>query len=216
MEKKRNRKLLIRFIAIGILTVCVAGLIYLVGISYDTQPLPVDKEIQNVFFGLRNEVLNFFVKGITHLGDSTTIIALCAVLLILPSRKIFGLPVSLGALAGLAVYKPMKEIFLRARPDVSLHLVEQGGYSFPSGHSVTSVIVYGLLFYLLRKYCKKPHLRRIFSGICLFLAVAIGISRIYVGVHWPSDVFTGWCIGGILLLLEITILERIGEKNESI
>ena len=107
----------------------------------------------------------------------------------------------------------MKHIFLRVRPEEIYHLVEQGGYSFPSGHAATSVAVYGLLFYLIRKHCKKSAVRTVLSGICLFLAATVGMSRLYVGVHWFTDVAAGMCIGGVSALTAVLILEKLEERH---
>ena len=195
--------------AAAVLAILAGFITYQVGVVYGTEALPVDLSIQKAFFSMRGPVLNSIVIAITHLSDTVTIVAFCAVLLVLPNRKQYGVPLSLAALGGLAFYKPMKHIFLRARPDAALHLVEQGGFSFPSGHSVTSVIFYGLSIYLLSKHCKNQRLRKVLTVICGFLALSIGPSRIYVGVHWPTDVLAGWCIGGAVLLVSICILERI-------
>ena len=212
MAKKKTR------LAAGIvafLFVCCVLLCYQVGVRYDLEPLPLDKAVQDWFFALRTGWLNTGIIFITHISDPVTIVALCAVLLILPSRRTYGIPVSLAAAAGLIIYKPMKHFFLRARPDAALHLVEQGGFSFPSGHSVTSVIVFGLLFYLIRRHCKDERLRNCLCALCLFLAAAIGLTRIYVGVHWPTDVLTGWCIGGMVLTIIIYIMERRNDAFNS-
>ena len=195
--------------AAAVLAILAGFITYQVGVVYGTEALPVDLSIQKAFFSLRGPVLNSIVIAITHLSDTVTIVAFCVVLLVLPNRKQYGVPLSLAALGGLAFYKPMKHFFLRARPDAALHLVEQGGFSFPSGHSVTSVIFYGLSIYLLSKHCKNQRLRKVLTVICGFLALSIGPSRIYVGVHWPTDVLAGWCIGGVVLLVSICILERI-------
>ena len=165
---------------------------------------------------MRGGFSDVLVSALTHCGDTITIIILCAVLLFLPSRLKYGLPVSLAALTGLAFYKPMKHLFMRARPDKALHLVEQGGYSFPSGHSVTSVIVYGLLVFLIRKHCKNKRLKNFLTVLCSILAAGIGPSRIYVGVHWPTDVLCGWLIGSAVLIIAVTILERMNKKNEDL
>lgn len=193
----------------AVLAVLAAYITYQVGVVNQTDPLPLDLAVQKAFFSLRGPLLNPLVIAVTHLSDTVTIVAFCAILLILPNRKKYGLPVSLASLGGLAIYKPMKHIFLRARPDAALHLVKQGGFSFPSGHSVTSVIFYGVLIYLLNRHCKNDKLRKVLAVICGFLALAIGPSRIYVGVHWPTDVLAGWCIGGAVLMVSICILERI-------
>ncbi|MCI6854201.1 MAG: phosphatase PAP2 family protein [Firmicutes bacterium] len=207
MISRKGRRCMIGLAAV--LAVLAAYITYQVGVVYQTDPLPLDLAVQKAFFSLRGPLLNPLVIAVTHLSDTVTIVAFCAILLILPNRKKYGLPVSLASLGGLAIYKPMKHIFLRARPDAALHLVKQGGFSFPSGHSVTSVIFYGVLIYLLNRHCKNDKLRKVLTVICGFLALTIGPSRIYVGVHWPTDVLAGWCIGGAVLMVSICILERI-------
>ena len=217
MEKRMISKKGCRIMlaAAAVLVLMAAFITYQVGAVYDTEPLPLDLAVQKAFFSLRSQILNPIVILITHLSDTVTIIAFCAILLVMPNRKQYGVPLSLAALGGLAFYKPMKHIFLRARPDTALHLVTQGGYSFPSGHSVTSAIFYGLLIYLLNRHCKNEKLKKILGAVCGFLALAIGPSRIYVGVHWPTDVLAGWCIGGAVLLVSICILERIYDGSHS-
>ena len=217
MEKRMISKKGCRIMlaAAAVLVLMAAFITYQVGAVYDTEPLPLDLAVQKAFFSLRSQILNPIVILITHLSDTVTIIAFCAILLVMPNRKQYGVPLSLAALGGLAFYKPMKHIFLRARPDTALHLVTQGGYSFPSGHSVTSAIFYGLLIYLLNRHCKNEKLKKILGAVCGFLALAIGPSRIYVGVNWPTDVLAGWCIGGAVLLVSICILERIYDGAHS-
>ena len=217
MEKRMISKKGCRIMlaAAAVLVLMAAFITYQVGAVYDTEPLPLDLAVQKAFFSLRSQILNPIVILITHLSDTVTIIAFCAILLVMPNRKQYGVPLSLAALGGLAFYKPLKHIFLRARPDTALHLVTQGGYSFPSGHSVTSAIFYGLLIYLLNRHCKNEKLKKILGAVCGFLALAIGPSRIYVGVHWPTDVLAGWCIGGAVLLVSICILERIYDGAHS-
>ena len=202
-------------IAAAVILLAAAGYItYEVAAVYETLPLPLDKAVQNFFFSLRGPVQDVIISSITHLSDTVTIIAFCIVLLILPNRKTYGLPVSLACMGGVAIYKPLKHFVLRARPDASLHLVTQGGYSFPSGHSVTSIVFYGLMLYLIQKHCKNEKLKTVLSWICGILAAVIGPSRIYVGVHWPTDVLAGWCLGGGILIIAILILEKIYVKKE--
>lgn len=195
--------------------ICAGMITYILNARYGMGATPFDLAVQKFFISIRTDFFNVLISTLTHCSDTVTIILLCIVLVILPNRKKYGIPVTLAELVGLAIYKPMKHLFLRARPDVVYHLVEQGGYSFPSGHSTTSVIVYGLLFYLIRKNCKNEKLKNILSAICLILALTIAPSRLYVGVHWATDVLCGAFIGFGVLMLAITILERTN-KNESI
>lgn len=201
-----------------LLAVFIAAAIYtswVVGVQYDGSPLPIDLSVQEAFISLRGGISDVIAVFITHLGDTKTIVMLCiALLLITKTRGKYGIPVTVSALMGLAIYKPMKHIFLRARPDEVLHMVEQGGYSFPSGHSVSALIVYGLLTYLIRKHCKNPAIKNVLSAICAVLSITIGLSRIYVGVHWPTDVFAGLAIGGAVLMFVTIILDRVAVKEK--
>ena len=202
---------------IALLSFGVAGILtFLLVSAYGMGPTPIDLAVLEFMVSIRNDFLNLVVAAITHCGDTVTIVALCAILVILPTRKKYGFPLTLAALSGLAIYKPMKHIFLRARPDVMYHIVEQGGYSFPSGHTTSSIIVYGLLLYLIRKHCKNETLKNILSGVCIFLACLIPPSRLYVGVHWTTDVLCGIFIAFGVVTLAIAILERIYKKNESL
>ncbi len=196
----------VSFITVGIIT-------YVLAASYNMGATPLDLSVQMFFINMRNGVMNVLIPLLTHCSDTVTTVALCAILVILPTRKHYGFPLTLAALGNLAIYKTMKHMFLRARPDVMYHLVEQGGYSFPSGHSATSVLVYGLLFYLIRKHCKNEALKNILSAICLVFAIFIGPSRLYVGVHWATDVICGMLIGFAVLMITISILEHIYNRK---
>lgn len=217
MKDYRTRRCAFLGIIIVLAAVCgfITWKVAAVGPDYVTA---ADLAVQQWFLGIRNGFLNVAVTLLTHTTDTITIVILCALLILspIPGRMKYGLPVTLTALGDMAVYKTMKHIFLRQRPDVMYHLVEQGGYSFPSGHSATSVAVYGLLFYLIRRHCRNPLAKNVLSGICLFLAVGVGPSRLYVGVHWFTDVLAGWCIGGIAVLIAIVILEKLEERHESV
>ena len=100
---------------------------------------------------------------------------------------------SLSAVNSALMTLIFKHIFVRSRPG-HIRLVEQDGYSFPSGHSMISVCVYGYLFYLARKI-KNNVLRYIIRILLILLILSVGISRIYVGVHYPTDVIGGYLLG---------------------
>jgi len=103
----------------------------------------------------------------------------------------------------------LKELFHRARPDI-VHLVQAGGYSYPSGHAMVATAFYGVIGYILwlnlRNRSKSPWY---IVGITLALIIGIGISRIYLGVHFASDVIAGYAAGGVWAIACIVGLNEI-------
>lgn len=103
----------------------------------------------------------------------------------------------------------LKELFHRARPDI-IHLVQAGGYSFPSGHAMVATAFYGVIGYLLwinlRNYSEASWYVVLFTFV---LILAIGISRIYLGVHFASDVIAGYAAGGVWAIACIIGLKGI-------
>jgi undecaprenyl-diphosphatase len=89
---------------------------------------------------------------------------------------------------------------LRARPDLVPHLVDAGGYSFPSGHATSSAVVYLTLASLAGQVTPNRAARRYLLVVAVLLVGAIGCSRVYLGVHWPSDVLAGWSFGTLWAL----------------
>lgn len=214
--KKQNSKTI--YLALAVCFAMLAAFItYQVGVVHGTAPLGIDLNLQQTFINMRTDILTPFMKAVTHSTDTITIVILCAALVLLPAtRKKIGLPLTAAALVNMGIYKAMKHIFLRARPDVINHLVEQGGYSFPSGHSAASMLVYGLLFYLIGKYCRNQKMKVLLQAVCGILVLTVGPSRLYVGVHWATDVLAGWCVGAAVLMTAVYLIERFGKNNESI
>lgn len=138
-------------------------------------------------------------RGLAWLGNPPTIIgiAVVAILVGLFWRKVRGaawtLPIAIIG-AGIII-QGVKMVFHRPRPTLFHPLLHESGYSFPSGHSLISVVVYGLLGYFVM-HLFKAHAARIAVGILtILLILLIGLSRVYVGVHFPTDVLAGWTGG---------------------
>lgn len=107
------------------------------------------------------------------------------------------LAISGGALTGTM----LKLLFARARPELVHHLVEVTNASFPSGHAMNSAVTYLTLGALLARTEKSRAIRAYLIGLAVVLTLMIGSSRVYLGVHWPSDVAAGWCVGGAWAIL---------------
>ncbi|WP_156313557.1 phosphatase PAP2 family protein [Erythrobacter sp. SG61-1L] len=157
---------------------------------------------------------NTAMVDLTALGGVTVLtlaVILSTALLLLHRRwRMAGLLVCAtvsGALAGTA----LKHLFARPRPDVVNHLVEVNSLSFPSGHAMNSAIVFLTLGAIVsRNYRERS--TRMFILICAVgMTLIIGFSRIYLGVHWPSDVLAGWSIGGAWALLMGLVASRMQE-----
>lgn len=159
-------------------------------------------------------VLHVFA-ALTHLGDTTTLAALCiaiALALIAFGRRgfAFGWVVAVAG-SGLLI-RALKQVFGRVRPLNSEGFVLEHGFSFPSGHSSGSVVAYGMLAYLaLRLLPTRWHLPSLLATLAL--AVTIGASRLFLGVHFASDVIAGFASGIAWLALCITSIEYIRWRN---
>ena len=106
----------------------------------------------------------------------------------------------------------IKSIVMRFRPDM-MPLIAETGYSFPSGHSVTAVCFYGYLAFLYWAYGKSPVMRKVCIIGAVLMILGIGISRIYLGVHFPTDVIGGY-IGGLMWLsLSVLVLYYAKRKD---
>ncbi|MFV8785172.1 phosphatase PAP2 family protein [Aerococcus viridans] len=167
-----------------------------------------------------------FVQSFTLIGNAQGIIPLTLIIagiFYYISRKwqillwiVFTILVGAGPVVAL-----IKNIIQRARPSYVPHLVDQGGYSFPSGHATGAVLAWGTLAFLTWYYFKNkyPKMMPYLIGFTIFMVVAISASRLYLGVHYLSDIIAGWSIGATWLILclnyfNLFIADRIALEDE--
>lgn len=175
-----------------------------------------DDPVREWIYSIRTPGLTAVLKVITYLGNWQTITLLCIALLLFPKTRLrYGVPVSAGAIFVTAFNKLVKHIFERPRPEESLHLIAEGGYSFTSGHSITSMVVFGLLIYLVRKYVRNRKAANLLTVVLAIPWIFIGLSRIYMGVHYPSDVLAGWALGAVVLMVIISIEETCTARKSA-
>jgi len=170
----------------------------------------IDKPLLDGFMAMRNDFLTTVMTAITFCANTLTIIILCAALLVLPTRFRFGVPATLAVAATSIINSLLKVIIDRPRPNETLRLIDINSDSFPSGHAASGFIFYILLMVLLRRYFfmrGRPGIAWFFTAILSLLAFSIGISRIYLGVHYPSDVFGGWLLAAMLLIIFMAFYE---------
>ena len=111
----------------------------------------------------------------------------------------------IACLGGAILNVGLKLVFSRPRPELWPRLIAETSFSFPSGHALGSVVLYGMIGYLLAQ--AYPHLSRVICGLTLSLIAAISLSRLYLGVHWPTDIIAGWSIGFLWVMVCITLLK---------
>ncbi len=199
------------------LIVFIATLVFIgVAIGVQTGYLDgFDNAVRYRVYSMRSDKLTVFWRLITHSGDRYVVIILGIILLLIKSlREKYGVKFAIAALSSTALYQIMKYIFQRPRPDLALRLIEQGGYSFPSGHSMNCLVSYGILIYLLLRYCENRRLAKLLSFGLGLLTILIGFSRVYVGVHYPTDIIGGWSLGIAVLVAMIYAFEKFDSRSE--
>ena len=148
----------------------------------------------------------------TFLGTHTFLIpanlALVAWFLFIKKHRWYSIHVPVVALSSLLLMFLLKMIFHRDRPLTPLLEAAQG-YSFPSGHATMSITFYGLVIFLVWQNEKSVLLKWLLTILLALLIISIGISRVYLRVHYASDVLAGFCVGLMWLLLSLWLLKRI-------
>lgn len=207
-KKKRNY---IRWTVMGCALICFG----LIASQIVQNPvISFDENLRYWVYEQRSPFLSVIFIPITYMGNWQSITILAAILLAIPkTRREIGLPFAVISLSSTIVYKIVKGIFERPRPELDVRLIPQGGFSFPSGHSMNCIVCFGILIYLIRRYSSNRRLANILTVLLAILIIGIGSSRVYVGVHFPTDVLGGWSLGLAFLMGAILILEKIrGEK----
>lgn len=152
----------------------------------------------------RTIFLTNMFKIITNFGGAIVLITTTILCIIFVKQKKYKavIPINLGLIILLNLV--LKNFFERPRPE-QFRIIEATGYSFPSGHSMASMAFYGYLIYLIFTNVKNKKVR---NSICIFLSILvflIGLSRIYLGVHYTSDVIAGFCFSMAYLIFMISI-----------
>ena len=146
-------------------------------------------------------------KFITNFGGAISFIILTIVLFLVIKNKKIGLSIFLNLVIVIVLNQLLKIILQRPRP-TDFRIIEETGYSFPSGHSMVSMAFYGYLIYLIYKYVKNKYVKWISIVLLGILICSIGISRIYLGVHYTSDVLGGFLISVSYLVIYISAVNK--------
>jgi len=179
----------------------------------------IEPQTQGIDLALLNQTHTFasptataFMQGITTLGSAqglTIVVLVAAVILFLRRAWVEALGL-IAAFAGAGLLDAgLKLWFHRDRPSVEWALARESTFSFPSGHATLSLVIYGMILYLTLRLSHSRVLDVTATLIALPLIVVIGVSRVYLGVHYPSDILAGYLAGAIWLLAVIVSLEAL-------
>jgi len=187
-----------------ILIIIIIFLIFIIKDVFSKQIIKYDISIYKYIANYINDNNTTIAKIITNLGSSLVLIAITLFSIAFLKNKRYGTLMAINLCAIVLINNLLKIIIQRNRP-IEFPLINEVGYSFPSGHSMVSMAFYGLIIYLL--YKKLNNKIKWFVIIVLsVLIIFIGLSRIYLGVHYPSDVIGGFLISVAYLIVFINIL----------
>lgn len=157
--------------------------------------------------------MTFIMKVITHMGDTIVVVSVCLLLFTdVRIRKKVAIPVTIAVILSAMLNVILKNIIARPRPD-TLRLITEAGYSFPSGHAMINMTLYASIALLTIKYVKDKT-AKIFIIICsAIITVLIGISRVYLGVHYITDILGGWCIGFIIAIFVYRVFNKLVKEE---
>ena len=194
-----------------ILLICIIILYAIIEDLFNKETIFIDLFIYKlIVLSMRNDVLTIIFKIITNLGGAYCLIIiaiLCAIFI--KNKKIaFAIPINL--ILSTMLNLGLKNIVERPRP-IGYRLIDETGYSFPSGHSMISAAFYGLIIYFIWKNVKNTKLKYISCILLSLLILFIGISRIYLGVHYASDVIGGFTISIAYLIIFTTTFKAINK-----
>ena len=137
-------------------------------------------------------------RDLTSLGSPVvlTLVTIAVVGYLLLERKRETAVFVVLAVGGGAVLETLLKLgFARPRPELVSHLVDVNSFSFPSGHATMATITYLTLGVLLARVQDRRRIKLYLLAVAILVALTVGISRVYLGVHWPTDVLAGWCVG---------------------
>jgi undecaprenyl-diphosphatase len=161
------------------------------------------------------------MRDITALGGTAVLtLGVLAVtgFLALMRKTHAAVTVLVSVVSGMVLSQAIKWAYARPRPELVPHGMETYSASFPSGHSMMAAVVYLTLGALLARHQAQPRMRVYVLLVAVLLTVLVGISRVYLGVHWPTDVLAGWCLGAawaILCWFAMLWLQRRGTVEQA-
>ena len=204
MRSLRKRKLFAALLLVGfaVALVTTSGLVLLhdevLNTSFETR----DVAVQSWVHGFASPMLTEVMRGLSWIGSPFALVPIVTVAVALMwrlGRKDNATVVAAAALGGVALDEVMKWHFKRLRPDVPWAFVHEHSFSFPSGHSVLAIVMYGVIVYKTQDKLRSVWAKAALVAGAVLMVAGIGFSRVYLGAHYPSDVAGGYFVGAVWL-----------------
>lgn len=173
----------------------------------------IDKNIYKLIISIKSPVVTNIFKIITSFAGIPFMIITALVVLIIKKLKHIRYFIILNLINDVLLNNILKLIFKRERP-IDLMLVEESGYSFPSGHTMVATIFYGFIIYLINKSNINKKIKVLLNITLTLLIILIGISRIYLGVHYATDVIASYLIGISYLIIFTHFIDKYIRENK--
>lgn len=190
-----------------ILFICLIGFVALAEDVFHKEIMKGDIIGYNFVSYFISDSITPLIKVITNFGGAICLLLVASILFIVIKNKKIGIAIWLNLIIATILNIILKGILQRPRP-TEYRIIDESGYSFPSGHSMVSMAFYGFIIYLIYKYVKNKYIK---WGLITFLGIlitSIGLSRIYLGVHYTSDVIAGFLISISYLIIYISIVKK--------
>lgn len=206
--KEKIKEFIIKNLKWIILFICLIGFLDLAEDVFNKEIMKGDIiGYQMVSTFLISDFATPIAKIITNFGGAIFLIAITVMLFILIKNKKIGVAITANLVLVALLNQLLKNILQRPRP-TEYRIIQETGYSFPSGHSMASMAFYGYLIYLIYKYVENKNIKWILITLLSILICSIGISRIYLGVHYTSDVLGGFLISISYLVIYISAINK--------
>lgn len=185
----------------------ILGLVFfLISLFFNDYIVKVDECFIEIINSIENEKLTGFMKIITNFGGVLVFLVFLVIVFLLVSDKKIGLFMSINLLIAYIFSVIMKNIFRRERPLVML-IDRPLDFSFPSGHTMCSVAFYGFLIYVVNRKVDNVNIRRVINILLVIIMILVPFSRLYLGVHFFTDVLAGLALGFVCLLCFINYVK---------
>lgn len=195
-------------------TVCMLIFLFLVKNLFENQLDGFDNLAYGIVTSIKCEFITGFFKLVTNMAGIFVLLTISFMLIVVFKQKLYWASIFINLLLTGLMNLAFKQLFLRIRPTEVELLVDESGYSFPSGHSMVAAAFYGFIIYIIWKTGLNKWLKILGTGIAVSVILIVGMSRIYLGVHFASDVIAGFSVSVAYLIVYTSVINRYFEMGE--